>query len=173
MKAIRHVKKLWTGFPVVVFVLALLVSFARVALADDSVPPMDFLTQVLNAIKELGGMSWMAKVSTITLLLVASMKVSFLNDLLWNKLGAFKAWAAPILGLVAGILSVLISGGSLATVFAYVTAGAGAIILHELLDTIKATPGIGPIVIGIIEIIEKFLGNGVQTLPQDLSKKDA
>lgn len=125
--------------------------------ADSSVvSPQDFLMQVFAAIKALGGLSWVMKIASIITLIIASMKVSFLNDLLWAKLGAFKAWAAPVLGLIAGIIMLPHLG--LAEVFAYISAGAGAVIFHELLDSIKAIPGLGPVYVTVINLIEGALG---------------
>lgn len=119
----------------------------------------DFLFQVLKAISEFGGVSWVLKISMIVTLIVSSMKVSFFNDLIWNKLDGFKVWLAPILGLVTGLISLSVNGNlTFAGVFAYFSAGAGAVILHELLDSIKKIPGLGSVYVSIIEAIEKALG---------------
>lgn len=129
------------------------------AFAGDVVSPQDFFALVLEAIKGFGGVSWVLKIASIITIIISSMKVSFLNDLIWSKLGAFKSWVAPILGLIAGILMLSKDGGlTLAGVFAYISAGGGAIILHELLDSIKAIPGLGPTWIWIINMIEASLG---------------
>jgi hypothetical protein len=127
---------------------------------NEVITPQDFFAQVLGVVQQLGGMSGMAKISAVILLIVASMKVSFLNDLLWSKLGAAKAWVAPLLGLIGGILGIGASGVPLdgARILAYVTAGAGAVVLHELLDSIKAVPGIGNIYLTIINIVQGWLG---------------
>jgi hypothetical protein len=92
------------------------------------------------------------------------MKVSSLSSF-WDKLGSAKVWLAPILGLVLGILLLGTNGQiSLAGIFAYIGSGAGAILLHQLLDSLKNAPWIGPAYVGIINIIE-----GV--LPGPLAKK--
>lgn len=122
------------------------------------IEPMDFFTQVLNAIKSFGGLPWMGKVSSLVLILVSSMKVSFLKPM-WDKLGAAKAWAGPVLGLIGGILSLGMDGNiTLAGVLAYVSSGAGALILHELLDTVKAIPGLGSMYVAVIDYIKSKLG---------------
>lgn len=131
--------------------------------AQDTVPvelpAADLLAQVLDMIRNFGGLPWFGKVAAIITLVLSSMKVSALNDLIWNKLGAFKAWAAPILGLIVGIVGLGADGKiTLAGVLAYMSAGAGALILHELLDTIKAIPGIGSMWVSVIEIIKSVLG---------------
>lgn len=134
---------------------------AGYATADASVvSPNDFLMLVLQTISNLGGLPWVLKISAIITLVIAAMKVSLLNDLLWSKLGDFKAWAAPILGLLGGILALTASGQpiTMASLLAYLSAGAGAIILHELLDTVKSIPGLGDIWVNIINIIQKALG---------------
>lgn len=129
------------------------------AFAGDTVSPQDFLTQVLDSINKMGGLTWVLKVASIITLIIASMKVSVLNDMIWSKMGNFKAWLAPILGLAAGLLS-LAAGGhlSLADVLAWLSAGAGAVVLHELLDTIKAIPGLGDVYVNLIDAIENALG---------------
>lgn len=132
---------------------------AQPAVAQDQVPVSDFLGSVLKAVKDFGGLSWVMRVALVITLLLSSMKVTVLNDLIWSKLGNFKAWAAPVLGLAAGIAS-LASQGQLtwAGALAWVSAGAGAIILHELLDTVKAIPGLGAVWIELIDVISSFLG---------------
>lgn len=131
------------------------------AFADESVmEPQDFFAQMMTAIQGFGGLSTMLKISAIITLVVSSMKVSFLNALVWSKLGNAKAWVAPVLGLIAGVLGLGADGNpiTVASVMAYVAAGGGAVILHELLDTIKAVPGLGPAYIGIISMIQATLG---------------
>lgn len=123
------------------------------------IPPTDFLSMVLAYIQSFGGISWMLKVSGIITLIIASMKVSFLKDLIWSKLEGFQAWLAPVLGIILGIVSLSETGQlTLAGLLAYFAAGAGSVVLHELLDTIKAIPGLGPIYIAIINAIESALG---------------
>lgn len=142
-------------------IIVLIVSFvAFYAFADEVVvSPQDFFAQVLEAIRTFGGLSVMAKISAVVMIIISSMKVSFFRELIWDKLGALQTWVAPILGLIAGILG-LGNGDApitLASVMAYVAAGGGAIILHELLDSIKAIPGIGQVYISMINLIQGFL----------------
>lgn len=134
-----------------------LISFAQDAAV---LAPADFLSQVIEAVKAFGGLSQMAKISSIVLVLVASMKVSFLNELLWSKLGKLQVYVAPVLGLVAGILSLMGTGQplTLAAAFAYLSAGAGAVFLHEILDSLKGLPGLGSIYVTIINLISGALG---------------
>lgn len=118
-------------------------------------PDLYFLSQVIDAVKTFGGLSWAMKISTIVLLAIGSMKVSFIQPL-WAKLGAAQAFVAPLLGLVIGALS--LSPFSWAGMLAYMGAGAGAIAIHELLDALKAFPGLGPMYVAVINWLESILG---------------
>lgn len=95
------------------------------------------------------------ELSAAIALIVSSFKVSFLRPL-WDKLGDFKIWAGPVLGLVAGFLTMGTSL-TLEAAFAYITAGAGAIFMHEILDMVKKIPGIGSVWLTIIDIIKSLL----------------
>lgn len=136
------------------------------ALAD-AVAPQDFFAQVLQVIHDWGGIQTMAKISAAITLIIASMKVTYLNELIWQKIGALQTWVAPILGLVGGIVGLGVSGPvTLASVVAYVTAGAGAVFLHEILDTVKAIPGVGTFYLNMINTLEKTLGGPAVTQPK-------
>lgn len=122
------------------------------------VPPQDFLSQVLQVIKNFGGLTTVLKISSVILLIIASMKVSIINQLLWSKLGKAQVWVAPLLGLIAGLLDLNNAGTvTLASVVAYVGSGAGAILLHELLDSLKAIPGLGSTYVSIIDFLKGLL----------------
>ena len=141
------------------FGICVLFLLSAAVFAQDVIAPQDFITQVLSVIKSMGGSSMMVKISAIIMLIIASMKVSFLNQFVWSKLGKFQIWVAPILGLLAGILD-LAGGGTLSMpkVFAYLAAGAGAVFLHEILDLVKAIPGLGSAYVAVINLIEGALG---------------
>lgn len=127
---------------------------------DAAYTEVSFLADVLKAVKDFGGLDWMARVASIILLIVSSLKVTFLRQLIWDKLdtklGDYKALVPLALSLVAGILG----QGSLSwtTAVAYLGAGAGAIVLHELLDAVKSLPGIGSVWKTIIEIVMNVFG---------------
>jgi hypothetical protein len=165
--------------------LTLSLIFGSFAFADVSPSPLPAASQVVNiansvqaattlstdslisavstVIQSFGGLSWALKIACIVLLIIASMKVSFLSTF-WAKLGKFQAYAAPVLGLVLGILTLSVSGSvTLAGVLAYLAAGSGAILLHELLDTIKAIPGIGQVYVGIIDAVEGVLNTNASS----------
>ena len=122
--------------------------------------PLDqFLAQVMAAIKALGGLPWALKIASIVLLIIASMKVAVVRNLIWDRLGAAKAFVAPVLGLIVGLLSMAAEGNvTVAGVFAYLFAGAGALAIHELLDAVKGIPGIGQKYIQVCEFISKIFG---------------
>lgn len=142
--------------------LCMVMLFSAITFAQETVPiPVDtvegFFSQVLTFVKQFGGLPWVLKVAGIAAILISTMKVSVLRELIWDKLGNAKVWAAPLLGLLFGVAS-LGSNLNWASALAYVSAGAGAIILHELLDSVKGIPGIGSIWLSIIEVIQKILG---------------
>lgn len=142
---------------------------------DAGVPaeaPADFLSQVFDTIAKLGGMPTMVKISAIIMLVVASMKVSVLKRYVWDRLGPLQVWLAPVLGLIAGILGLGANGApiTLALVLTYVTAGTGAVFLHEILDSLKALPGIGPVYLAIIEVVERLLGGRRETPARSVVK---
>lgn len=145
--------------------LMLVLSFmfvSMVAFAADAadLPASDFLLQLFSAIKDLGGMAWAGKVCAIVALLIGSTKVSFLRAALWDKLGAYKVLVAPLLGLAGGAVAYFSSGVqlTLANATAYIFAGAGAVLLSELLEVVKAIPGIGPMYLSAIGLLEGILG---------------
>jgi hypothetical protein len=149
----KYIKHLW--------IASLATMFPLLALAEEgSVTTESFLTDVLKYVQQFGGLPWTLKVAGLVLLVVASMKVSFLKTLVWDKLGAAKAWLAPVLGLVGGVLSLGVTGQpiTIASVSAYVFAGAGAVILHELLDTLKSAPGLGAMWVSLINLVQSMLG---------------
>ena len=131
--------------------------------AATSVSLADFLSEIFKAIQGFGGLPWALKIALIVTVIVGAMKMTVLAPM-WDKLGAFKAWAAPILGLVLGVLLMGANGSiTLAGVFAYMSSGAGAVMLHEFIKTLKSIPGLGAIFVGILDAIEG-------SLPEKLAK---
>jgi len=119
-----------------------------------SVTWTQLFSDVMSAIQGFGGLSWTLKIAFVVMIIIGLMKISALSSF-WDKLGAAKAWLAPILGLVMGVLMLGANGQlSWAGVFAYMGSGAGAILLHELLDAVKAIPGLGSTYVTIINLIE-------------------
>lgn len=142
-----------------VFTLALT---SAVAFAADPVPPVDFaafLAQVMELINNFGGLSWMAKVSGIVMLLIGSMKVTPIRAFIWDKIPVgIQPFLAPGLGLIAGLI--MIQPLTFASAFAYIMAGSGAIIMYELLDAIKLASAANATVTMVISFIQSILKTG-------------
>lgn len=140
----------------------LLLLFCTMGIAQEVVQPAlstdDFLAQVLQAVHSFGGLSTVGKIALVITLIIASMKVSILRQLIWSKLSPAQAWLAPALGLIAGLFDVANTGTvTAASVLAYVASGAGAIILHELLDSLKQIPIIKEKYLGAIDFFMNLL----------------
>lgn len=116
---------------------------------------LDFLSQVLKFIQDFGGLPKMAKIAGVVLLVVESMKVSFLKPQ-WDKLGAYKMLVAPALGVVAGL--VMLPSLNLEAAMAYLLAGAGAILLHDLLQAVKGLPGVSLVAQKVLDILSSLIG---------------
>lgn len=121
----------------------------------------DILSNVLEAVANLGGLGWIAKVAGLIVAGISLIKSSFLKQTVWDKLGAGQSWMAPIVGLVCGVIS-LYPNLSVASLVAYMGAGAGAVLLHELLDSVKEMPFVGPFWKSVIEFVESKLGGGAK-----------
>lgn len=119
--------------------------------------PVDYATQIFQAVQKLGGLSGGLKAIMIINLIIASQKVSFLRAFLWDKMGAAKVLVAPLLGLVVGLIEFKLNGGNKGTILVWVMAGAGSIILHELLDALKSFPVIGSKYSAFIDMISGLL----------------
>ncbi len=147
------------------YLFALILSFAFAALAWADAPTQlatdatSFLSEVIAYIHSFGGQTWLFKVSSLIMLVVAVVKVTPLSAL-WAKMEGKQIWVAPVLGLAYGVFSLALTGSpiTLAAVMAYVTAGGGAVFLHELLDLVKLIPGIGPFWVSMIGVVENALG---------------
>ena len=119
-----------------------------------------FIADGLSAIGQFqqAGLPVGLKIALICLMLIALTKTSFIQPA-WNKLGAGKAAIAPILGMIIGYIFYGNGGAfSWATTLAFMASGVGATGIHELLDMVKAIPGIGVSYVSIINLIEGILG---------------
>lgn len=141
------------------FVCLLLTPFV---LAQSVLDPSDsaFIDQVANALKSFGGAPAMVKITIILMLVVGSMKSTLLRKLVWDRLGKAKVWVAPILGIIAGVLEPLLTGQhvTLQSVLIFMTTGFGAVLLFNLLESIKGIPKLGPLYVSLINFIESLLG---------------
>lgn len=123
----------------------------------DVIQPGEWLSQLFDLIAHAKGLGLLALLSGIVTLLISALKVSIFQGF-WNKLGKFKTFLAPVLGLALAILVSGTQGFTWQTILLAITTGAGAIALHELLDALKAVPGLSPIFRVIIELFEALLG---------------
>ena len=121
-------------------------------------------------VTSFGGLSWVAKIAGIVLILVGLTKVSAdgkvpLLSSIWPAFGSYNTYVAPVLGLILGILSLGLTGTlSLAGVLAYMGSGAGAVLLNELITPILALPGISSVWTTVLTVIQQILaGNQVNT----------
>lgn len=161
----RHTPRLLSAFCMFTFLSTLFL--AGYAFADPGVvvSPGDFLSETLKQLQGFGGLGFSAKLAVGLTIIVSSMKVSVLNGL-WDKLGGAKVYVAPALSLIAGAL--LLKPFSFAGLAAYGLSGAGAVFLHEILDSIKNVPGIGKLYVSIINVIQSALhGPPPQVAPAD------
>lgn len=120
-----------------------------------------FLLQLMDAIKQMGGLGTMAVIASVLTLLISSMKVSALAKYTWEKLPELaKALAAPVLALMLGVVMLGMDGKTLnlASAAAYLFAGAGAVFLHQILDGLKTIPGLGKGMQVVIDLLEAALG---------------
>ena len=118
----------------------------------------DFLGRVLWTINNFGGLPTVAKIAVIIMLLISLLKLSPLRKL-WDEMGWAKPWLAPLLGVIVGILGFAGRDGvDAASILAYMSSGAGAIILRELLRSIKSIPGVDGIYDRIIDSLQGLLG---------------
>lgn len=163
-------KKMFAPLMAIAAFLVCFFAHAQAAPAPAPLDPGDFLKQVIAAVEAMGGLNPVLKLSSIIMLLIASMKVTYLNTVIWSKLGAFQIWVAPFFGLLAGVLS-LGSALTPAAAIAYITVGAGAVFLHEILDLLKLVPGLGSLYVFIINMIESALGGGAPVPPTVATKK--
>lgn len=116
---------------------------------------LDFLQQVLKFIQDFGGLSQMAKIAGVIMLLVQALKVTSFQPL-WDKLGQYKMLLAPALGLAAGL--VMMSPFSWQGAVVYLLSGAGAAMFYELIGVVKGLPGVSVGVQKVLDLVLSLLG---------------
>jgi hypothetical protein len=114
-----------------------------------------FLSEVFKVVMSLGGLSWGAKIAAVCTLLISGLKISALRNW-YDKLGAAKVFLGPLLALVAGLAALPQLSGP--AIMAYLLAGGGSIILHQVLDAMKALPWLGVKLKVVIWALQKWLG---------------
>jgi len=116
-----------------------------------------FLSDVGTFIQSCGGLSAWAIAAGAIMLVIASFKCSYFAPA-WEKLGNFKTYVPLLLALIAGLIQLKAEDKfSAANIFAWLTAGAGAAILHDLLDGVKSIPGLSSIYKTIISLAQAAL----------------
>lgn len=151
--------------------LAVLLPIAAFAQAQAPVTLMAWLGQALTTVQDFisSNMTWQVKAAAVIALIISSMNVTVLNQWIWQKLGNFQIWLAPVLGLVGGLINVY-NGGNWSDVLSYAVAGGGAVFVHELLDLIKVLPGIGSLWVSLINMIENIPVVGTQSMGKSPTK---
>ena len=144
------------------FLPYLLLLFPIIAFADAApvVAAPDALTAWIGSVGALiagfGGMAWYAKVSAIIMLVIGTSKLSFVENIFWNKLSPTLQTLLPaILGFLAG--AVLVQPFNFGAMIAYGSAGLGANFIYELLDMAKIPAASNAMVMMVINIIQSAL----------------
>ncbi len=159
------------GFGIFILIALITWLIGPFAYANISADDIGFLQKLLDYVKGLfdkgNEASLLANVAGGVLILISTMKVSFIKPL-WDKLNdGAKGWLGPVLGLVAGLAGMLMNGQfSWSVLLAAAAGGTLTPYLHDMLDLIKKIPGLGSLWVSIIEIIEKVLFAPKEQPPQ-------
>ena len=94
------------------------------------------------------------KIAGVLAIVIGLVKSSALQPY-WAKLGPWQALVAPVLGVVTAILS--IQPLSWAGIWLGLSGGMLAVALSNVLNSVMAMPGVGPLWVSIIQIIERLL----------------
>jgi hypothetical protein len=125
-----------------------------------------FVDQLYAVLQNFGALSPLLKASAILTLLISAWKVSAFQWM-WSQLGKFQSFMAPLLMTAAVIVQSLIKSGSVnwSSVGTAIVIGLTSIGFHELLCALKSFPGIGPLFVKVIDVVEAFLGgNGLNAV---------
>jgi len=132
-----------------------------VAFAEEAEVGFDVLAgMLLKIVTDWKTLGWSAGVVALLTLIVSTMKNSVLRGLIWDKLGWAKVFVAPVLGIAMFLIGM--QSFSWGAVLLGFTSGVGAIALHQLLDGLKAIPGLGS---GFVKLID-FLGGLLKKPPE-------
>ncbi len=147
--------------------LAVFFSFAAVAADVVPVAEMEIgqlIMGVVSAVagffsKDVGSTEWYVRLAPLVTLLLSALKSSKLSGI-WNWMGDFKAYAAPLLSLLLVVMGMLGQGQAITigTILSALGAGLGSIAIHELLDTLKRIPGLNGWIATFIDIVKGLLG---------------
>jgi hypothetical protein len=145
------------------FLISFLIVFCMfMGLSMAQVPPVILpeepkINDIVMAIVKLFGdwksLSYQYQISAVIFLLIGLTKNSLVRPH-WDKLGDAKVIAAPVLSLVAFLL--LVQPFTLEAALAAVTTGAAAVYFSQVFDLIKKIPGVGPMIVMIVDLIGKI-----------------
>lgn len=110
-----------------------------------------FANEILSAVSGWKGMPVQFVMAGIVALLVSSLKVDLIRAYFWDKLGAAKVFVAPSLSLIGALI--VVKPFTWATAWIALSTGAGAIALYEILNAVKALPGLAPLASKIVELL--------------------
>lgn len=121
----------------------------------------ELLAQTLEYFKQASTLSGMAEASAIIFLLIGFVKSSALS-FIWDKLGKYKAFVAPVLAIAGAITNEFASTGkiSLQVGLLALSHGMGALAIAELFDAVKGIKGLGKVQLMVLGLIEKVLLKG-------------
>ncbi|GAB1376784.1 hypothetical protein MASR1M48_16360 [Lactococcus petauri] len=121
----------------------------------------ELLNQTLEFFKNSSGLSGMAEASAIIFLIVGFVKSSALS-FIWDKLGKFKPFAAPVLAIAGAITNEFAATGKISLQVALLALGhgMGALAIAELFDAFKGVKGLGKVQLMVIGLMEKLLLKG-------------
>lgn len=140
-----------------VFCMPMLALAQEVPAADLQIS--DLFSMLLKAVGDFKSLGWQAGLSALVMILIASMKVSLLRQYVWDKLGWFKVFVAPVLSLVVVFIGLFLTGQPF-TMQAFVVAmvtGAGAVALNEMLDGVKNAPGVNSVIVFVANLLKSLL----------------
>lgn len=139
-----------------IFAFLSMIMFATVAVAQAVEPaPSDLLGALLRALADWQSVGWQAGVAALLTILISTVKLSW-AQVYWNKLGYFKVFVAPVLSLVA--VAIAAPALDAKAMYVAITTGAGAVFLHQILDSVKKMPGLKKPISIVIDIVSKLLG---------------
>lgn len=138
--------------------------------APAEVPINEIISGMLKAIGDWRAIGWQAGLAASIAVLISTMKNSLLRAWIWDKLGWWKVFVAPVLAMVAVLI--FVKPFDMKAVMLALTTGAGAIAIHQFLDALKNAPFIKPWMTPILDFLAKLLKSPVVP-SEEAAKKEA
>ena len=118
----------------------------------------DWFVAFIKAMQSLSGLKWQLQICLLLTLFISALKVSAWN-VIWDKMGPYKALLAPILAMIGTLLMAWEKDQfSIGVLWVGFTTGAGSVALHEFFDVVKNIPGVNTPVLKVAEILSAVLG---------------